>query len=117
MSLEARKDNPVDVTSSLSVIYEDPDVVVYTAPNEDELKSILLGLLKRYERMNIRELHSILSGLASEDKIRHALGELMKENKVIVDTQGYYYPAEYYDDEYLLEEYIEHYDGAEYPGF
>ena len=117
MGMRGEQDNPMDVTSSLSVIYEDPEVVVYTAPNEDELKAILLRLLKRYERMNIRELHSILSGLASEDKIRHALNELMKENKVIVDTQGYYYPAEYYEEDYLLEEYIEQYDGSEYPEY
>jgi len=97
--------NSFDITSSLSVIYEDSDLVVYTAPNEDELKNILLRLLRENERMNIRELHSILSGLASEDKIRHALNELIKENKVIVDNQGYYYPAEYieFEEEYELE--------------
>ncbi len=87
---EVRKEG-TEITSSLSVIYEDPEVIVYTAPNEDELKSILLSLLNRNERMNIRELHSILSGLASEDKIRHALNELIEEGKVLVDSQGYYY--------------------------
>ena len=83
-----------EITKSLTVIYEDDDIVVYTAPNEDELKNILLDLLGKYQKMSIRDLHRHLSGLASEDKIRYALNELMKENKVVVDRQGYFYPAE-----------------------
>ncbi len=73
----------------LRVLYEDPDVVVVTAPNEDELKQILLGLL--HERpMNLKELHSVLSGLASEDKIRKALSQLMEQNRVIMEHDGKY---------------------------
>jgi len=96
-----------NIMENLTVVYEDPDVIVYTAPNEEELKEILLDLLRKYERMNIRDLHSFLSGLASEDKIRYALNELMKENKVVVDRQGYYYPAEYIEEDgdyYLFDE-------------
>jgi len=91
-----------EITRSLTVIYEDDDIVVYTAPNEDELKNILLDLLGKYQKMSIRDLHKHLSGLASEDKIRYALNELMKENKVVVDKQGFFYPAELIDtlDEY-----------------
>jgi len=86
-----------EITRSLTVIYEDDDIVVYTAPNEDELKSILLELLGKYQKMSIRDLHKHLSGLASEDKIRYALNELMKENKVVVDKQGFFYLAELVD--------------------
>jgi flagellar biosynthesis component FlhA len=101
---DVKKENS-EITSNLSVIYEDPEVVVYTAPNEDELKSILLSLLHKNEKMNIRELHSILSGLASEDKIRHALSELVEEGKVLVDSQGYYYITSSDEiDEYFVEE-------------
>ncbi len=85
------------ITKNLKVVYEDPEIVVYTAPTEDELKEILLDLLYKHERMNIRELHSYLSGLASEDKIRYALNSLMKENLVVVDREGYYYPASLYE--------------------
>ncbi|MEM4784853.1 MAG: hypothetical protein QXN88_04395, partial [Sulfolobales archaeon] len=53
----------------LRVVYEDADVLVVTAPNEDELVKILLDLLKD-KPMSVKELHTILSGLASEDKIR-----------------------------------------------
>lgn len=83
-----------DITRNLTVIYQDDDIIVYTAPNEDELKDILLDLLRKYQKMNIRELHGHLSGLASEDKIRMALNDLLKDNKVVVDRNGYFYPAE-----------------------
>ncbi|MEB2836613.1 MAG: ArsR family transcriptional regulator [Desulfurococcales archaeon] len=107
------KGDDVEITNNLSVVYEDPDVIVYTAPNEEELKEILLNLLRKHERMNIRELHSYLSGLASEDKIRYALNELMKENKVVVDRQGYYYLAEFLEEEgyYYLDDEEEYYGG------
>ncbi len=101
-----------EITKSLTVIYQDDDIVVYTAPNEDELKEILLDLLYRYQRMNIRDLHRHLSGLASEDKIRYALNELMKDNKVIVDRQGYFWPAELAD-ELGEEEYYTSYEEYE----
>ena len=65
--------------------------MVYTAPNEDELKEIILNLLREYEKMTIRDIHSHLSGLASEDKIRYALNDLMKDNMVYVDRNGYFY--------------------------
>ncbi len=95
------------ITKNLSVIYEDVDVVVYTAPNEDELKDIILNLLREYERMTIRDIHSHLSGLASEDKIRYALNDLMKDNMVVVDRYGYFYLASLEDyDEFEYEDNI-----------
>jgi len=100
MAQEARQEaGRSRITDNLTVLYEDTDVVVYTAPNEDELKEILLDLLRRSGRMTIRELHRHLSGLASEDKIRYALGKLMKDNMVFVDRQGYYYPSEIMEEE------------------
>jgi DNA helicase TIP49 (TBP-interacting protein) len=110
--MEEKREDPAEITNNLRVVYEDPEVIVYTAPNEEELKEILLNLLRKHERMNIRELHSFLSGLASEDKIRYALNELMKENKVIVDRQGYYYLAEFTEEEgYVFLDEEEYYGG------
>ncbi len=83
---------------SLSILYEDMDLVVMTAPNEDELRDILLRLLKDGPQ-TIRQLHSYLSGLASEDKIRRALNTLIEERKVDYDKQGRYFLAEYIDEE------------------
>jgi len=110
--MKEKGEGTAEITSNLRVVYEDPEVIVYTAPNEEELKEILLNLLRRYEKMNIRELHSFLSGLASEDKIRYALNELMKENKVIVDRQGYYYLAEFSEEKgYVFLDEEEYYGG------
>lgn len=71
----------------LKVVYEDPNVLVVTAPNEDELIRIILDLLKS-KPMNVKELHSILSGLASEDKIRRALTRLVNEGVVYTQPDG-----------------------------
>ncbi|MET1101718.1 MAG: ArsR family transcriptional regulator [Pyrodictiaceae archaeon] len=76
----------------LSKIYEDDEVVVIIAPNESQLKDIILNLLRK-QPMTIKELHSILSGLASEDKIRHALTELMEEGMVFSDDDGRYFTS------------------------
>lgn len=74
----------------LKKLYEDDEVVVVVAPNEDQLRSIILDLLKE-KPMTVRELHEILSGLASEDKIRYALNKLVEEGIVEGDEEGRYY--------------------------
>ncbi|MEM0453302.1 MAG: hypothetical protein QXO98_01395 [Sulfolobales archaeon] len=71
----------------LKVVYEDTDVLVVTAPNEDELVKILLDLLKD-KPMSVKELHAILSGLASEDKIRRALIRLVNDGTVYMQPDG-----------------------------
>jgi len=78
-----------DEKITLSKIYEDEEVVVVVAPNEDQLKSIILNLISE-KPMTVREIHSILSGLASEDKIRYALNKLAEEGKVSSDEEGRY---------------------------
>ena len=74
----------------LKKLYEDDEVVVVVAPNEDQLREIILRLLQE-RPMTVRELHEILSGLASEDKIRYALNKLMEEGVVEGDEEGRYY--------------------------
>lgn len=86
--------NDVSITEALSRIYEDGDVIVYTAPNEEELKEILINLLRRNGRMSVKDFHKYLSGLASEDKIRYALSELLRNDVVTMDKQGYFYLTE-----------------------
>ncbi|TRM73129.1 hypothetical protein DJ523_08100, partial [Sulfolobus sp. E5] len=70
-------------------VYSDKDVIVMTAPNEDELKQILLDLLNE-KPMNLKELHSMLSGIASEDKIRRALADLVEKGKINLLEDGKY---------------------------
>lgn len=71
----------------LKVVYEDAEVVVVRAPTEDQLVNILTDLL-RDRPMSVKELHSFLSGLASEDKIRKALTKLVNEGRVYVMEDG-----------------------------
>ncbi len=73
----------------LKVIYEDPEILVVTAPNEKELQDIILNLL-RDKPMNVKEIHAVLAGIASEDKIRRALNKLAEEGSVLVDEEGRY---------------------------
>ncbi|MDP8002601.1 MAG: hypothetical protein ACP5I6_02745 [Caldisphaera sp.] len=91
---EENSDEKGVISDNLSVIYEDVDLVVYTAPNEEELKDILLDLLRKNGKMSIKDFHKYLSGLASEDKIRYALNELLRDEIVIIDRQGYFYSME-----------------------
>ncbi|MCD6340940.1 MAG: ArsR family transcriptional regulator [Desulfurococcales archaeon] len=71
----------------LKVVYEDSEVVVVRAPTEDQLIKIITDLL-RDKPMTVKELHSILSGLASEDKIRRALTRLVNDGRAIVSHDG-----------------------------
>lgn len=74
----------------LQKLYEDDELIVVVAPNEDQLRDIIIKLL-REKPLTVKELHSILSGLASEDKIRHALSQLMEEGLVYSDKEGRYF--------------------------
>jgi hypothetical protein len=84
------KEEPLnEVEKKLRVLYSDKEVVVMTAPNEEELKEILLDLLSQ-KPMNLKELHSALSGIASEDKIRKALSDLAEKNLIALSEDGKY---------------------------
>ncbi|MEM0341830.1 MAG: ArsR family transcriptional regulator, partial [Desulfurococcus sp.] len=46
----------------LKILHEDEEVVLMTAPNEEQLESIIKELIS-YKPMNLREIHIILSGI------------------------------------------------------
>jgi hypothetical protein len=73
----------------LKKIHEDSDVVLVTAPNDDELVEIIKDLLS-IKSMSIKEIHQVLSGVASEDKIRRALNTLIEKGEVYIDNNGKY---------------------------
>ncbi|MCC6041799.1 MAG: ArsR family transcriptional regulator [Desulfurococcaceae archaeon] len=73
----------------LKKIHEDSDVVLVTAPNDDELIEIVKDLLS-IKSMSIKEIHQVLSGVASEDKIRRALNTLIEKGEVYIDNNGKY---------------------------
>lgn len=76
----------------LKILHEDNDVVLMTAPNEDELKEIIRELISE-KPMNLREIHAILSGIASEDKIRRALSSLTENGLAVMTKEGRYSAA------------------------
>lgn len=73
----------------LRVLHEDDDIVLMTAPNEDQLMEIIYDLITE-KPMNLREIHTILSGIASEDKIRHALMMLTEKGFAVAGPDGRY---------------------------
>ena len=75
-----------EIEESLEVVYDDDEVTVVIAPEEDELKKVIIDLL-REKPMDVKEIHSILTNLASDEKIRKALYELAEEGKVIEDRK------------------------------
>ncbi|MEM0001771.1 MAG: ArsR family transcriptional regulator [Desulfurococcaceae archaeon] len=73
----------------LRILHEDDDVVLVTAPNDEELAGIVRELLS-YKPMNLKEIHQILSGIASEDKIRKALNMLLDRGEIYIGNDGKY---------------------------
>ncbi len=73
----------------LKVLHEDDDIVLMTAPNEEQLMEIIYELVSE-KPMNLREIHLILSGTASEDKIRRALTLLADKGMIVAGPDGRY---------------------------
>ncbi len=73
----------------LKILHEDDDIVLMTAPNEEQLMEIIYDLISE-KPMNLREIHLILSGTASEDKIRRALTLLTEKGMAILGPDGRY---------------------------
>lgn len=73
----------------LKILHEDDDIVLMTAPNEDQLASIIKELIS-IKPLNLREIHAVLSGIASEDKIRRALNDLLESGEAYVNSEGRY---------------------------
>lgn len=85
--MKSDKENDMNRRLGLKIVYEDSDIIVFRAPNEDQLLEILKNLL-RERPMTVKELHAYLSGLASEDKIRKALIRLVNDGKAYVMNDG-----------------------------
>jgi hypothetical protein len=73
----------------LKILHEDDDIVLMTAPNEDQLATIIKELIS-IKPLNLREIHAILSGIASEDKIRRALNNLLESGDAYINNEGRY---------------------------
>lgn len=76
-----------EIEENLEVVYDDDEVTVVVAPEEDELKDVIINLLKE-KPMDVKEIHNVLTNLASDEKIRKALYELAEEGRVIEDRKS-----------------------------
>jgi len=86
MSITANKKRK-EIEDNLEVVYDDDEVTVVVAPEEDELKNVILNLL-REKPMDVKEIHNVLTNLASDEKIRKALYELADEGRVVEDRKS-----------------------------
>jgi hypothetical protein len=88
-SIELKPEEVNELTKriKLRVLHEDNDIVLASAPNDDQLVEIVKEILS-YKPMNLKEIHYILSGIASEDKIRKALNNLISRGEVYIDSNN-----------------------------
>lgn len=78
---------------NLEVVYESRDVVVMLAPHEDKLTDMILSIIKRSKTgVTIKEIHSELRTIASEEKIRKIVN-VLKNSKVIYSAKGKYFAS------------------------
>jgi len=87
VELKPEEVNELAKRIKLKVLHEDSDIVLASAPNDDQLVEIVKEILS-YKPMNLKEIHYILSGIASEDKIRKALNNLISRGEVYIDSNN-----------------------------
>ena len=80
----------LNVRKRLKTVYVDSDVEVVLAPNEKELEEIILLILKEKRIATVKEIHSYLEAIASEEKIRKILHKLVVEGTVKQYHDGRY---------------------------
>ncbi len=73
----------------LEVVYEDEDVLVVRAPDDEELERLVVDIIRRKGRpVTWKELRKELSGLAGEDRLRKVLVRLIERDVVIEMIDG-----------------------------
>ncbi len=73
----------------LEVVYEDEDVLVVRAPDDEELEKLVVDIIRRKGRpVTWKELRKELSGLAGEDRLRKVLVRLIERDVVVEMIDG-----------------------------
>jgi len=67
------------------VVYEDDEVEVVLSPTHEELKEMILNMLKEKGSLSAKEAHNLLEFSVSEEKIRKILDELVQEKLATYD--------------------------------
>ncbi len=77
------------VMEELEKLYEDEDIEVYAAPDDNELEKLILEIL-RDKPMRFKELKEVFSATAGEDRLRRALTKLIETQQVRELENGVY---------------------------
>ncbi len=77
------------VMEELEKLYEDEDIEVYAAPDDNELERLILEIL-REKPMKFKELKEVFSATAGEDRLRRALTKLIENQQVRELENGVY---------------------------
>ncbi len=89
MSIETNNNEHRSVDLNLEVLYEDNEVIVMKAPKDRELEELILKIIKEKGRpVSWKELREVFSGLAGEDRLRKALGNLIDKGKLVELPDG-----------------------------
>ena len=75
-----------EIEKKLPKVYEDDEVEVVIAPTEEEVRDYIIDLLKEGPK-DIREIHSVLYNLASDERIRKILYDLKYKGVVEEDKK------------------------------
>ena len=74
-----------EIEKKMQKLYEDDEVVLECNLSYQEIKQLVLDLLRRYGPVHSYKLNQLISPVASDDMIRRILRELEGEGKVIYD--------------------------------
>ncbi len=89
MSKSSDKEIKSSVFNDLEIMYEDEDIIVMRAPDDETLiKMIIKKISEAGKPISWRELRSYFSGLAGEDRLRKILIKLIEEDKIIEMPDG-----------------------------
>ena len=78
------------IRRKLLIVYKDDEVQVYTAPNDDQLRSIIVELLDAFGPMSLKSIHEHLSGLVSEDRLKYVISRMEREGIIVAEKGGAY---------------------------
>lgn len=78
-----------EIYENLEIMYEDEDLIVMRAPDDDKLIKMVLKKISDAGRpLSWKELRSSFSGLAGEDRLRKILIKLIEADKIIEMPDG-----------------------------
>ncbi|MEZ0289617.1 MAG: hypothetical protein ABWJ42_00800 [Sulfolobales archaeon] len=83
------KESEGSVFEDLEVMYEDEDLVVMRAPDDDKLSKMVLKKISETGRpLSWKELRASFSGLAGEDRLRKILIKLIETDRLVEMPDG-----------------------------